>query len=155
MLQIAWDDYHNMVHVLNDKIAKTITPSEVDGKIHLVGLPRGGTLIALHLTYINEHCYAHFDGFDSEVDFASLSTVIVDDVLETGKTRVKLMNKLNISSINNFAVLVDKANLYGIPPADVSVMRLDSKIWIEFPYENVLDPKEITSRKERGYGHDE
>lgn len=153
MLRIAWDDYHDMVRVLGNKIRSKIKPGE-DGKIHIIGLPRGGTLVALHLTYMFEEFYAHFDAFKTAHSLTCEHTVIIDDVLETGKTRVKLMNIHNASSIGMFAVLVDKSFLYTTSPSDVSIMRLESKIWVEFPYEREDDPKEIKSREERGYEAD-
>ena len=155
MLKISWDDYHGMLKVLDVKIQQAAHPS-VDNRIHLVGIPRGGTLVALHLSYLNPAYTVDLDVFNTKRNLNSPSVVVVDDVLETGKTRRDVMNKDGVlECLNCFAVLVDKSNVHGTEPADVSVMRLDSKIWIEFPYENVLDPKEITSRKERGYGHDE
>lgn len=153
MLKIDWDDYHSMLRVLSTKIRENILPGQ-DGKIHLVGLPRGGTLIALHLSYLFEGFYVHFDGFKTAQLLDAEHVVVIDDVLETGKTRVKLMNSQNLSTISYFAVLIDKSFLYGIPPADVSIMRLESKIWVEFPYERPEDPKEIKSREERGYEAD-
>lgn len=148
MLRIDWNDYHQMVGALSDAIL-TMYPG--DEKIHLVGLPRGGTLIALHLTYLNERFYAHFDAFNTKRELDGEHTVVVDDVLDTGKTRIKLMNELGLSSISTFAVLVDKASCWNVPPAQISVMPLRTKLWVAFPYEREQDQKEIKSREERGY----
>ena len=151
MLTIEWDDYHLMLRTLDRSIMSRFKNVSENKKIHLLAVPRGGTLIALHLTYLNPRYYAHFDAFETKQNLNSENTLVIDDVLETGKTRVKLMNQFNLQTLQYFAVLVDKSTFYSVPPADIAVITLNAKVWVQFPYEREEDEKEQKSKQERGY----
>lgn len=149
MINISWLEYEQMLKELDEKI-QALYPKEVE-KINLIGIPRGGLLVALHLSYLSERYVLLDPEFHSRV--VAGTTVLVDDVLETGETLVhwKTALKNQFQTSLRFAVLVDKSLCYyGHQHADVSVLEMDKKEWVKFPYE-VLNSKEAASMKKEGY----
>lgn len=144
MINITWQQYQGMIIELDKKIQERM--KHVDGSIHLIGIPRGGLLVALHLSYLNSK-YELLDA-DRHFTVRPCTTVIVDDVLETGKTRIHWNDALirNLQTMPPFAVLIDKSKCYNIQEADVSVMLMDKKEWCSFPYE-VVENEEQEAEK--------
>lgn len=148
MLNITWAEYDKMIRVLDEKIQASFM-REV-ATIHLIGIPRGGLLVALHLTYLSER-YRILDPDQRWVSpsiICAATSVLVDDVLETGKTFVEWKTKLRYMTVSpKTAVLVDKSPCYyGHTPADVSVRTMVVKGWVLFPYEE-KDSEEIEASK--------
>lgn len=48
-MDISWQQYDEMVHELDRKIRSAISSRPIG----LIGIPRGGLLVALHLTYLD------------------------------------------------------------------------------------------------------
>jgi hypoxanthine phosphoribosyltransferase len=143
-----------MLKELDLKI-QALYPKEIE-TINLIGIPRGGLLVALHLSYLSER----YEILDPDKDFTVLAgtTVLVDDVLEKGETLVHwqsaLRNRFQLSL--PFAVLVDKSLCYyGHQHADVSVLEMDKKEWVTFPYEREGSKQEKESMVKEGYGNEE
>jgi hypoxanthine phosphoribosyltransferase len=147
---ISWEEYMASLHVLDTLIMKEYA---LEGTEHilLLGLPRGGLLVALHLSYINE-IYSVVSKNICLEDTGLDNVVVVDDILETGKTRDELCALFEIEEIPQFVVLYDKSYLpaNNTPPADVSVIDVKEVEWIRFPYEN-QNERERRSQEERGY----
>jgi pyrimidine operon attenuation protein/uracil phosphoribosyltransferase len=128
--------------------------------IPIVGIPRGGLLVALHLSYLSKRY--QIESEDDLFFYRDPTTVIVvDDVLEKGVTREHWMKALQPQpdaeqNLNfKFAVLVDKSSCYDIAPADVSIIKMDHKEWIEFFYEKADSKQEKESMVKEGYGNEE
>lgn len=139
MLKITWAEYDKMIQVLDEKIQAVFMP-EVR-PIHLIGIPRGGLLVALHLTYLNDrYAIRDYDWLSTYSALRAGSSVLVDDVLETGKTFIEWKTRLRALTVSpQTAVLIDKSPCYyGHTPADVSVRTMDVKEWVCMPYENQL-----------------
>jgi hypoxanthine phosphoribosyltransferase len=135
MINISWLQYEQMIKELDKKIQ--IKMAHVEGSINLIGIPRGGLLVALHLTYLNPK-YELLDP-DDHFSVRSGTTILVDDVLETGKTYIHWCQALarSFQVTPSLAVLIDKSKCYyGHLPADISAIEMDKKEWITFPYEN-------------------
>lgn len=130
MKKIRWSGYQDMVVDL-DRGIRSRFPD--DGEIFLVGIPRGGLLLALHLTYLSKR-YEIVPAEDFDFDPERL--VIVDDVLESGKTMEHWLGFLDLDEDPVIAVLVDKTACYpGVRPADICHRRASTKEWVLFPYE--------------------
>ena len=145
-MEITWQQYHGYVEELDDQITSLIPV----GSIGLVGIPRGGLMLALHLTYLD----SRYEILDSDVCDERNSVVVIDDVLETGKTRekwVKIVADCFRPKTIIFVVIVDKSACYGIPSADIGILSMDKKEWVTFPYERRGNVKEVESMKVRGY----
>lgn len=138
MIHITWPKYHKMAVALDKKIQSQF-PSDT-GIIYLIGIPRGGMLVALHLTYLS----TKYEIVDPETirPFTSDKKIsafcLVDDVLETGTTRTHYFSALR-TTINHdlkFAVLIDKSKCYPeLAPADIFVKGMSKKEWVVFPWE--------------------
>ena len=147
-MEISWEQYHGMIEELDSRIHSAV-PS---GPINLVGIPRGGLVIALYLTYLD----SRYEILNPDVhSFAREGVVVmVDDVLETGKTREKwkkIVSNCFCPEKILFASLIDKSCYYHIPSSDISILNMDKKEWVVFPYERRGNVKEIESMKVRGY----
>lgn len=147
---IGWEDYMESLYVLDTLIQDKFSLQDRE-HILLLGLPRGGLLVALHLSYINEKYSVVTTQLCLE-DFGLENVVVVDDILETGKTRKDLCALFEVDKIPQFAVLFDKSYLpvNDTPPADVSVFDVKEVEWIRFPYES-QNERERRSQEERGY----
>jgi hypoxanthine phosphoribosyltransferase len=137
VLKITWAEYDKMIQVLDEKIQAVFMP-EV-WPIHLIGIPRGGLLVALHLTYLNDR-YVILDSNECLFAYPIVragSSVLVDDFLETGKTFIEWKTRLRTLTVSpQTAVLIDKSPCYyGHTPADVSVRTMDVKEWVLLPWE--------------------
>lgn len=144
MYEITWDVYHGMIKTL-DRMLQVKYGTEK--KIHVLGIPRGGMFIALLLSYINPDLYEAQSADNGTLRFTEDAIVVlVDDVLETGKTRKHYLNFWKEAPL---AVLFDKSKLYNIAPADVRLEAMVDKIWIKFPYE-FLTKDELTSMHDHG-----
>jgi len=147
MVKITWKDYDAMIQILDARIqARFMT--EVS-RIHLVGIPRGGLLVALHLTYLSDrYRIINPDEWTFGPGIPAGTSVLVDDVLETGETFIQWKTKLKYMTVPPVtAVLVDKSKCYyGHTPADVSVRMMDEKLWVLFPYERPDDEQRAASK---------
>ena len=139
-MNITWEKYHELVKELDRKI-HTLIPS---GPIPIIGIPRGGLLVALHLSYLDPR-YHLCNNLNAQT---GVKYIVVDDVLETGKTKIHWLQSPRINCW--FAVLIDKSFRYQIQAADLSALQMKEKEWIAFPYE-VDNQVEATSRQLRGY----
>jgi len=146
MLRIDWTTYHSMIQELDKKILDLF---EGDKPIHIAGIPRGGSVAALHLSYLHNKYIVHPDVYKENIDFTGNRIAVIDDVLETGRTRVDLIKHFKLSLLPCFVVLVDKSQLYNIPPADVSILKIDTKIWVKFYYESE-QAEEVSAQKVYG-----
>jgi len=147
-MDITWERYQSMVEEMDGRIRSVLR----SGPISLVGIPRGGLVVALHLTYLDSRYEVLNPDMPSGAREGSI--VIVDDVLETGGTREKwnqIVSGCFSPTAVLFAVLVDKAAYYRIPPADIGILKMDRKEWVVFPYERRGSVKEVESMKTRGY----
>ena len=145
MKEISWEEYDILVTELANKLLNFFPGEE---KISLVGIPRGGELLALLLSYKS----GRFDVFPYEDDtFEYPNCVLVDDVLETGKTISNtLLNCKFTTPIN--AVLIDKSPAYTPDKslhADISVIQINQKDWFVFPYEKIEIEEEEYKKREK------
>lgn len=145
VMEITWNQYHAMVQKLGAYLLRSC-PS---GPIYLIGPPRGGRLITTLLEYESDRfksfCGRGVVSLDKQ---SNDNLVVVDDVLETGATRKKFCGE----GILPFVVLIDKSAISGCKMSDFAVLMLYKKQWVQFPYENPEDPREVKSKEEMGYG---
>jgi len=137
---ISWQEYHGMVVELDDRL-QALHPK---GSIYLHGIPRGGQLVALLLSYLSDRYVLVGENLLCGPSTSQL--VLVDDVLETGLTFQKYT-----SIPATFAVLIDKSKANNIAPADVSIEEMVDRIWVKFPYEKLEMEQEAISQNQRGY----
>ena len=134
MKRMQWSEYQDRVADLDREIRWRFPG---DASIHLIGIPRGGLLVALHLTYMSKR-YDVINDYNIGRDERN-DVVLVDDVMESGATRSHWFGALRGSLGGKaplFAVMVDKSPCYpGVIPANICSMRMTSKEWIVFPYE--------------------
>jgi hypoxanthine phosphoribosyltransferase len=143
--EISWQQYNAMVVALDRKLQDR----QPEGPLNIFGIPRGGALVALLLSYLDQR-YKIVTFAEMVEDIGSGDCIVVDDVLETGKTRQEMSDYLD-DETPYFAVLVDKSPLTGTTAADASVLLMDKKEWVKFPYEKLDLQQEKESQSERGY----
>jgi len=138
---LCWDEYYALVR---DLASMVLQNSPGTKPIYLIGIPRGGRLLALLMSYLHERLFIFEKG--EAHDPKKVHIYFVDDILDTGMTR-----KVH-GTLFPWAVLIDKSKLTGIKPAELSAQDLTHKQWIVFPYEVSDSKEEKISRKARGYG---
>jgi len=135
MINLTWPEYMGMIDVLDQKLLDYFEPV---GKeiIYIAGIPRGGMFAALLLTYRSDRYeIVDPDRFDLR---GQRLMAIIDDVLETGKTRSHWQESFaHMTPAPLFAVLIDKSPCYpGQAPAGIAVRTMTEKEWVCMPYEN-------------------
>lgn len=155
MINITWEQYDKLVEELGDLIKKTWKEHK---EFKLFGVPRGGVLLALLLSYKDPEAFSigivsnypeHLTAPTvlSGIKNKKYKAVIVDDILETGTTRMfafaNLVKEDSDFPVIPWAVLIDKSYSYeDVAPADLSCQNTDSSEWVLFPYEDQESEKE-------------
>ena len=136
MKNISWSEYDNLVNILSSKILDAFPGNE---PISIVGIPRGGVLLAILLSYKNKRFSPSINRWWG--DTINEHVVIVDDVLETGKTLKTTIDNRYLSRRAKFAVLIDKTKVYTSEKSiiDIAASETSNKEWIVFPYEKIED----------------
>lgn len=149
MKKISWEEYDKLVSELANKILNFF-PGCSYKKISLMGVPRGGEMLALLLSYKDTRF--QLISYNQNIKMED-NVVLIDDVLETGKTLDTNIKSFNIVS-PTIAVLIDKSSAYNKDKslyADISIIQTNDKDWFVFPYENI----EIEIEKEECNKHGE
>ena len=122
---VTWEEYGKMVRDLGDMILSNKKKYE-----SVYGVPRGGAPIAVALSHRLDVPYI------TNPNAITDKTLIVDDIVDTGKELYKLMNVYNIISRN-----CDTCSLYKKPDPLVEptyFVKVTTE-WIVFPYEQEID----------------
>lgn len=77
-VDINWSLYDSDVRVLADQIRRWPGFLELE---HVLGIPRGGMVLAVHLSHLLDLRYEH-----SKIGLDPKKTLLVDDVSDSGKT---------------------------------------------------------------------
>ena len=91
---LSWDQFESYVQILVKQIRLLVAEGKVTD---LYGIPRGGMIVAVRLSYILDIPLVESAAQVSE------TTLIVDDVLGSGKTIRRVLHKV---SSRQFAVLL-------------------------------------------------
>ena len=113
---ISWDEIQKAIKKLADML-----PSD---KPYIYGIPRNGTLLAILLDHASDNLAVLFDG---DPNFNTLTTILVDDIHDTGRT------------IDGWGDEFTSATLYwrkkdGSKP-NYFVETIDNDDWLVFPWE--------------------
>ncbi len=111
---ITWQEVDSLVEALAETIKNSPTPMPRG----IYGVPRGGLIPAVMLS--------HALGVPV-TDHPNLNTLIVDDIVDTGKT-------VKAWSLNAFAALLYKPNTSSEIPTYFG-HDLQEDVWIVFPWE--------------------
>lgn len=138
MIKIDWALLEDLVSALAKKIDNYFPDDQV---IKLIGIPRGGCIVAAMLTYWNKRF--RLEQYNKlrmlafpPAELYPAHTVVVDDVLETGKTREAYLEGNGL----HLAVLYDKSYAHeGVEHADTSVVNMNVNTWVLFPWEVLED----------------
>jgi len=123
---------YNKYGILVDNLYSKIKLSNLKfDAVH--GLPRGGLPIAVHLShYLEIPLVMSLNQFVQEYNNGKL--LVVDDIIDTGKTYERFLEIINITPINFvFSTLYYKSRSQFKP--DIYVKETTS--WIIFPWEDI------------------
>jgi hypoxanthine phosphoribosyltransferase len=126
-LLISWDEYKGVLTTL----AKQLPQDAV-----LWGIPRGGALAALMLSYIRDDLCLLSDRTIFNMGVVP-GLIVVDDISDTGET-IKYYSRVILPQDVKFAALYARHGCK--TPLDFVGMRLppDEDRWLVFPYERVI-----------------
>jgi len=142
---ITWDIFDSYVDQLSQKIKENINTTNYD----IIGISRGGLILAAALGYalkiknvysIGIRSYSNNDTQDEEIEVyqhlnlgnLKRNLLVVDDVSDTGNTFLYLQKLLSDKEIITASLAV-KDHTKCI--SDYSALRLNSDIWIVFPWD--------------------
>jgi hypoxanthine phosphoribosyltransferase len=122
---VTWDEYGKMTKRLGDMILGNKKKYE-----NVYGVPRGGAPIAVALSHRLDIPYI------TNPNAITDQTLIVDDIVDTGKELYKLINVYSIINTN-----CDTCSLYKKPdPLVEPTYSVETTTkWIVFPYEQDCD----------------
>jgi hypoxanthine phosphoribosyltransferase len=126
---VTWDEIEELVELLCLQIVKSGYQIE-----HIYGLQRGGLIPAVMLS--------HKLGIPMTINSISKTTLIVDDICDSGETFRELFK---IHPKSKFACLHFKPHTSHFHP-DFSANKFFSDAWIVYPWERV-DSKAIADYK--------
>jgi len=134
---ITWLEYSILLRVLTNKIKPIIEEENIK---YVLGFPRGGLPIAVHLSHnlIIPYLHKMDNDFMNRWDMGE-KILVVDDLVDTGKTLKEFRSEMNLADFVS-AVLYKKPWTKYEP--DFYIVETDK--WIVFPYEN---PNEIPNRE--------
>lgn len=118
-IQLTWEQYYQNILNLADVIKNT--KKKLDG---VYGFPRGGLIVAV--------CFSHLLNIPLVIDATkiTLNTLIVDDIVETGKTFKSLKLEEPIENYITISLIKYKESPF-IPTYWVWL----TDRWVIFPYE--------------------
>lgn len=132
-----WDKIHISVQKFHNDILKLAQFIPKDKYRTIVGIPRGGYIIAVYLSHRFNLPWMDYNFFTRYLNYVEKETVlIVDDIADTGKTLYKLKG-------------IDCATLYYKPRSIIKptyyVGEFKNSEWVEFPYEisNEIPNREV------------
>ena len=132
--EVSWEEYDRLLSKLALKIRNNALKSTNNsiGKYSrfLYGIPRGGLIVATCLTHLDE-CLSLFVSDVSRVADPNFPLVIVDDIVDSGKTAEEYKNIIQIKV--EVAALFYREGASFEP--DFYAEKLDSDVWIKFPWE--------------------
>ena len=108
---VSWIEYNQDIHILASKIPKDKYP-------RIYGIPRGGSIIAVHLSHLTRIPLSQYIYNDC---------LIVDDVSDTGQTLSDWRTQYN-----DVATLYQKDGTVRVPEYCVKIINK----WIVFPWEH-------------------
>lgn len=120
-VDIDWDLFDSDVRELAQKIQQWPNFMELE---HIMGIPRGGMIIAVHLSHLLGLRYEH-----SKIGLEPKKTLIVDDVSDTGKT---LWHYKQFEFV--IATLYIKPGTRLVPK--FYVREYSRETWINYPWES-------------------
>ena len=132
-----WNKVFITPQKFHDDIIKLCNMIPKDKYKYVIGLPRGGCIVAVYISHFCDLDYFEFEDF-KHLD--SLSDVlIVDDLVDTGKT---------LKDLQVIEEQLDTAVVYYKPRSIIKpiyfVEQVGNTDWISFPYEK---PDEIPNRE--------
>ena len=127
---VSWEEYELLLEKLSSKISNDI-PSNFQQLIY--GIPRGGLIVATCMTHINEKTILWMEPpFTKIICATNCIYIVVDDIVDSGKTAEEYFNKPNIVVASLFCR--EGASFEPHYYAE----KLDSDVWIKFPWERSI-----------------
>ena len=122
---VSWAEYE----ILLEKLAKKMVLKNNISK-SLYGIPRGGLIVAICLTHVNENFSLYplsklfrVNPVKSDID----SIIVIDDIIDSGDTAHKFFDYYELGT------LFWRVGSSFEP--DYYAEKLDSDVWIRFPWE--------------------
>ena len=131
-----WDKIFITPQKFHDDILKLAQLIPKDKYSIMIGIPRGGYIIAIYLSHYFNLSWMDFDSFRKFREYSNIEkTLIVDDITDTGQTLEKFKEN-------------DTATLYYKPRSIIKptyyVEEFKNSDWIVYPFEKI---EETPNRK--------
>jgi xanthine phosphoribosyltransferase len=138
--KLSWDSVEELTRLLAGQIRQWQANDPELGTPTIVPIPRGGMIPGVMLSHMLNAPMRSFEPFyDGKLRewMRDKSTVIVDDICDTGRTFQYIRE---CSPIVLLVSLIVKPE--GVPRRDISVLEVPQTTWVQFPWET--DNKEWT-----------
>ena len=116
--KISWDYFHDMVYLLSEKMG-----NESSG---VVGIPRGGVIVATCLCHINENLVYIHDHLNNLENYCA-KPILIDDIVDSGETIKNYHKRFKTASLFYRETSRIKPDFYA--------EKIDDDTWIQFPWE--------------------